>query len=393
MMDKKRILLGVCGGIAAYKSAYLVRLLKKQGHDVQVVMTRSATRFVGTQTFHALSGNRVLCDGDSTEQAMVHIDLSRWADVFLIAPASANTLAKIAHGLADNFITELAAARACPLLVAPAMNVQMWHNPANQRNIRQLREDGVVVIAPNSGEQACGEVGLGRLPEAEELADWVSDAWHRKLLHGKNVLITLGATFEAIDPVRGITNLSSGQMGIALARACRQAGASVSLVCAQVAHPLPVGMKQICHVDSAREMFDAVHTLVPTQDVLIAVAAVADYAVKNRAEQKIKKDISGSPPSIELVENPDIVASVAALDNPPFCVGFAAESEQLLTYARAKRAKKKLPMLIANRVDLAMGQSRSAMVILDDEKETTLPEMDKADGAEAIVVRLAELLI
>lgn len=393
MMDKKRILLGVCGGIAAYKSAYLVRLLKKQGHDVQVVMTRSATRFVGTQTFHALSGNRVLCDGDSTEQAMAHIDLSRWADVFLIAPASANTLAKIAHGLADNFITELAAARACPLLVAPAMNVQMWHNPANQRNIRQLREDGVVVIAPNSGEQACGEVGLGRLPEAEALADWVSDAWHRKLLHGKNVLITLGATFEAIDPVRGITNLSSGQMGIALARACRQAGASVSLVCAQVAHPLPVGMKQICHVDSAREMFDAVHALVPTQDVLIAVAAVADYAVKNRAEQKIKKDISGSPPSIELVENPDIVASVAALDNPPFCVGFAAESEQLLTYARAKRAKKKLPMLIANRVDLAMGQSRSAMVILDDEKETTLPEMDKANGAEAIVVRLAELLI
>lgn len=392
-MEKKHILLGVCGGIAAYKSAYLVRLLKKQGHDVTVVMSRAAEHFISAKTFHALSGNRVLRDEDNGKLAMAHIDLTRQADVFLIAPASANTIAKMAGGLADNLITELVAARTCPLVVAPAMNQQMWHNPANQRNIQQLQQDGIVVISPNNGEQACGEVGMGRLPEAEELADYVSDVWYPKILLGKKVLITLGGTFEAIDPVRGITNLSSGQMGIALARACRQAGAEVSLVCARIAYPLPVGMKKVSFVDSAQEMYDAVHQLIANQNIFIGVAAVADYAVKNQAHHKIKKEVSGSPPHIELVENPDIIASVSNLENPPFCVGFAAESEQLLPYARSKKAKKKLPMLIANRVDLAMGKTNSEIVILDNEKELVLPEMDKARSAQAIVARLAELLI
>ena len=240
---KKHILLGISGGIAAYKSCELVRLLKKQGHEVSVAMSRAAAEFVTPLTFQALSGRPVLSE---THQAgedgngMAHINLTREADVFLIAPASANTLAKIANGIADNLLTNLAAARKCPLAIAPAMNVEMWRNPANQRNIAQLLADGITVFPPADGEQACGETGTGRMPEAAELADLLPDLWTEKSLSGKRVLITLGATFEAIDPVRGITNLSSGQMGAALARACRAAGADVSLVCGQVQTALPL---------------------------------------------------------------------------------------------------------------------------------------------------------
>ena len=392
---KKHILLGISGGIAAYKSCELVRLLKKQGHEVSVAMSRAAAEFVTPLTFQALSGRPVLSE---THQAgedgngMAHINLTREADVFLIAPASANTLAKIANGIADNLLTNLAAARKCPLAVAPAMNVEMWRNPANQRNIAQLLSDGITVFPPADGEQACGETGTGRMPEAAELADLLPDLWTEKSLSGKRVLITLGATFEAIDPVRGITNLSSGQMGTALARACRAAGADVSLVCGQVQTALPAGMGETVRVLGAEEMYGAVMRRVRDCDVFISVAAVADYKVSNASGQKLKKDGSGRPPVIELAENPDILASVTALPDAPFCVGFAAESEQVLEYARAKRIRKNIPLIAANDVSVAMGKASNQITLIDDAGETALPLCGKDETAAAIVRRIAELL-
>ena len=367
---KKHILLGISGGIAAYKSCELVRLLKKQGHEVSVAMSRAAAEFVTPLTFQALSGR----------------------PVFLIAPASATTLAKIANGIADNLLTTLAAARKCPLAVAPAMNVEMWRNPANQRNIAQLLADGITVFPPADGEQACGETGTGRMPEAAELADLLPDLWTEKSLSGKRVLITLGATFEAIDPVRGITNLSSGQMGAALARACRAAGADVSLVCGQVQTSLPAGMGETVRVLGAEEMYGAVMRRVRDCDVFISVAAVADYKVSNASGQKLKKDGSGRPPVIELAENPDILASVAALPDAPFCVGFAAESERVSEYARAKRIRKNIPLIAANDVSVAMGKASNQITLIDDAGETALPLCGKDETAAAIVRRIAELL-
>ena len=392
---KKHILLGISGGIAAYKSCELVRLLKKQGHEVSVAMSRAAAEFVTPLTFQALSGRPVLSE---THQAgedgngMAHINLTREADVFLIAPASANTLAKIANGIADNLLTNLAAARKCPLAVAPAMNVEMWRNPANQRNIAQLLSDGITVFPPANGEQACGETGTGRMPEAAELADLLPDLWTEKSLSGKRVLITLGATFEAIDPVRGITNLSSGQMGAALARACRAAGADVSLVCGQVQTALPAGMGETVRVLGAEEMYGAVMRRVRDCDVFISVAAVADYKVSNASGQKLKKDGSGRPPVIELAENPDILSSVAALPDAPFCVGFAAESERVSEYAHAKRIRKNIPLIAANDVSVAMGKASNQITLIDDAGETALPLCGKDETAAAIVRRIAELL-
>ena len=391
----KHILLGISGGIAAYKSCELVRLLKKQGHRVTVAMSRAATEFVSPLTFQALSGNPVLAEthsGENGGNGMAHINLTREADVFLIAPASANTLAKIANGIADNLLTNLAAARKCPLAVAPAMNVEMWFNPANLRNIAQLQADGIAVLPPASGEQACGEVGVGRMPEAAELADLLPDLWTAKSLQGKKVLITAGATFEAIDPVRGITNLSSGQMGIALARACRATGAEVSLIYGQLQTGIPAGLAYTEQAVSAEAMYQAVMRQVDTQDVFISVAAVADYKVKNSSEQKIKKDGSGTPPVIELTENPDILASVAKLPKPPFCVGFAAESENVVEYGRAKRIKKGIPMLVANDVATAMSKPVNRITIIDEAGETAFPETDKQQAAAQIVAALAAQL-
>lgn len=391
----KHILLGISGGIAAYKSCELVRLLKKQGHAVTVAMSRSATEFVSPLTFQALSGNPVLLDthtGESGGNGMAHINLTREADVFVIAPATANTIAKIANGIADNLLTNLAAARKCPMAVAPAMNVEMWFNPANQRNIQQLVSDGITVFQPNSGEQACGEIGVGRMLEAAELADFIPDLWTPKNLAGKKILMTAGATFEAIDPVRGITNISSGQMGIALARACRAAGAEVTLIYGQIQTALPAGLHHIQQAISAEAMYHAVHQHIDKQDAFISVAAVADYKVSNASTQKLKKDGSGKPPVIELAENPDILASVAALPHPPFCVGFAAESENVLEYARAKRLRKNIPMIVANQVSQAMGKATNQITIIDDEQETTFPESSKQQAAEEIVKRLAELI-
>ena len=395
MKNSKQILLGISGGIAAYKACELVRLFKKQGHSVTVAMSQAASEFVSPLTFQALSGNPVLIEtheGESGGNGMAHINLTRQADVFLIAPATANTLAKIAQGIADNLLTNLAAARKCPLVVAPAMNVEMWWNPANQRNIAQLQADGVTVFQPNVGEQACGEVGVGRMLEAAELAELLPDIWATKSLQGKKVLITTGATFEAIDPVRGITNISSGQMGMALARACRAAGAEVSLIYGQVQTALPIGLAHMEQAISAEAMYQAVMRQIAEQDVFISVAAVADYKVSNRSCQKLKKEAAGTPPIIELTENPDILASVAKLAKPPFCVGFAAESEHILEYARAKRLRKGVPLLVANDVSVAMGKPTNQIILLDDQQETVLPETDKAEAAQAIVQRLAELL-
>ncbi|EFG31065.1 phosphopantothenoylcysteine decarboxylase/phosphopantothenate-cysteine ligase [Simonsiella muelleri ATCC 29453] len=391
MIMSQKILLAITGGIAAYKSCELVRLLKKQGHDVTVAMSQSATEFIAPQTFQALSGNPVLTAQGGNGNGMAHINATRSADIMLIAPATANTLAKIAHGIADNIITEMAAARNIPLVVAPAMNVEMWHNPANQRNIEQLQLDGVHILYPAHGEQACGEIGVGRIMEATQIVELLPDILSTKLLLNKKILITVGATYEAIDPVRGITNISSGQMGVALARACRRAGAQVFLIYGKLQTPLPLGMTHTEEAVSALAMYEAVFRLINQVDAFISVAAVADYRVANSAAHKLKKDGSGKPPIIELTENPDILQSVAQLPNAPFCVGFAAESENVLNYARAKRAKKGVPLLVANDVSLSMGKSTNQVILLDDFAETTLPEMDKDRVADAIVARMSHL--
>lgn len=391
---QKHILLAITGGIAAYKSCELVRLLKKQGHTVTVAMSRAATEFVAPQTFQALSGNPVLTEQGGTGNGMAHINATRAADIMLIAPATANTLAKIAHGIADNLITEMAAARNCPLVVAPAMNVEMWHKAANQRAIAQLIADGIHVLHPAQGEQACGETGVGRMREAAEIAELLPDFWSPKPLLHKKIVLTAGASYEAIDPVRGITNISSGQMGVALAKACRRAGAEVAFIHANLQVDLPIGMAYTEKAVSAQAMYDAVFRQLDLgADVFISVAAVADYRVANASTQKLKKDGSGSPPVIELTENPDILQAVAKRENAPFCVGFAAESENVLAYARAKRAKKGVPLLVANDVSVAMGKPTNQIILLDDEKETALPEMDKDAAAQAIVARLAALLM
>ena len=390
----KHILLGISGGIAAYKSCELVRLLKKQGHSVSVVMSKASTEFISPLTFQALSGNPVLTDTheNGLGNGMAHINLTREADALVITPATANTIAKISHGIADNLLTNLVAARKCPLAVAPAMNVEMWNNPANLRNIEQLRSDGITVFQPAYGEQACGEIGLGRMLEAADLADLISDLWIPKILLGKRILITAGATFEAIDPVRGITNISSGQMGTALARACRAAGAKVTLIYGQLQTTIPTGLLHTEQAVSAEEMFRAVHNHITDQDVFISVAAVADYKVKNSSSQKMKKDGSGKVPVIELTENPDILASITSLPDPPFCIGFAAESERVLEYARVKRIRKNIPLLVANQISQSMGKTTNQITIIDDKNEISFPETDKRQAADNIVKHLATRL-
>jgi phosphopantothenoylcysteine decarboxylase/phosphopantothenate--cysteine ligase len=390
-MPSRRILLGVTGGIAAYKAAELTRLLIKAGHTVEVVMTEAATRFVTPVTFQALSGNAVYSDvwDPRPDNAMAHIDLSRRADLFLIAPATADSLFKLAHGVCDDLISTLAAARTCKLAVAPAMNRQMWENPPNQRNVAQLIADGVTVLGPAAGEQACGEVGVGRMLEPEEIVELLDGVFADKVLAGKRVLLTAGPTFEPIDPVRGITNISSGKMGYALARACRDAGAEVVLVSGPTALAKPVGVHRI-DVTTAEQMHAAVMAEAGRADVFIGVAAVADYRVANRSAQKMKKQ--GAAPTLTLVENPDILASVAALDKPPYCVGFAAESENLLEYARIKREKKKIPLIVANLAQQAMGADSNEVVLLDAAGAHPLPAMPKSEVAAAIVRELANRL-
>ncbi|MEH6459600.1 bifunctional phosphopantothenoylcysteine decarboxylase/phosphopantothenate--cysteine ligase CoaBC [Chitinimonas sp. JJ19] len=390
MNRPKRVLLGVTGGVAAYKAAELTRLFVKAGHDVQVVMTEAATRFVAPATFQALSGRPVFTDlwDSRVDNHMAHIDLGREADLILVAPASADFMFKLAHGAADDLLSTLCTARDCPLLVAPAMNRQMWENPPNQRNVQQLRQDGVLVLGPDEGDQACGETGFGRMLEPEALFELVEAAFQPKYLKGKKVLITAGPTFERIDAVRGITNSSSGKMGFAIARAALEAGAEVTLVAGPTSLKTPVGARRL-DVESSKDMLAAVNAAVSKTDIFISVAAVADYYVLNPSEQKIKKDAHIL--TLELAPNPDILANVAGLADPPFCVGFAAESENLLEYGEQKRRRKKLPLLVANQVQSAIGADDNEVFLLDDHGQHKLPRAPKQEIARAIVQHTAKL--
>jgi len=387
----RRIVLGVTGGIAAYKAAELVRLLGKQGADVQVAMTEGAAHFVTATTFQALSGKAVYTDQWDARMpnAMAHIDLSRQADLILVAPASADFMARITHGMADDLLATMVLARDCPLLLAPAMNRQMWENPATQRNVAQLLADGVQILGPACGEQACGEVGAGRMLEPEEILEEVVAFFTPKVLAGQRVLMTAGPTFEAIDPVRGITNLSSGRMGYAVARAARHAGAKVTLVSGPVALAEPAGVERI-KVKSALDMHAAVMAHVDASDIFIGVAAVADYRVANAAEHKLKKDTGGIPP-IELIENPDILAEVAALPGGPFCVGFAAESQNLEAYALAKRRKKNIPLIAGNLIQEGFGGEDNRLVLFDDTGVHPLAPAAKSVLARQLIEHIATL--
>ena len=387
-----RVLLGVTGGIAAYKSAELVRLLVKSGREVTVIMTPAATEFVGTATFQALSGRAVYTDLWDTRPAngMAHIEASRHADVMLIAPASADCLARLVHGRSDDLLSCAALARSIPLIVCPAMNLQMWQNPATQRNVAQLHADGVTIFGPGSGEQACGEVGDGRMWEPEQIVEAL-EAWAQpKSLAGRRVLVTAGPTQEAIDPVRVITNHSSGKMGFALARAAAEAGAEVTLVAGPVALSTPMGIARIDVVDAA-QMHRAVMERVDVCDVFIAVAAVADYRPADVAAEKIKK--SGAQLTLTLVPTEDILATVAARAQAhggrPFCVGFAAESERVEDFAAEKRRRKGVPLLIANHATSTFGAEDSAAALVDEAGITRLPRLPKLALARRLVAEIA----
>jgi phosphopantothenoylcysteine decarboxylase/phosphopantothenate--cysteine ligase len=387
-LSRRKVVLGITGGIAAYKGAELTRELVRAGFEVQVVMTEAARGFVTAETFQALSGNPVYTSmwDNRVRDNMAHIELSRGKDAIVVAPATADFIAKVAHGLADDLLSTLCVARACPLLVAPAMNREMWDNPATRRNVEQLMRDGVAIIGPASGDQACGEVGMGRMVEAPDIAEAVGAFLAPKLLSGARVLVTAGPTFEAIDPVRGITNQSSGKMGYAVARAASEAGASVSLVSGPTSLPAPPGVQRT-DVVSARDMLAAVRKRVADADIFISVAAVGDYRVAKPSAQKIKKN--GRNLRLELEPNPDILAWVASRPRAPFCVGFAAESEKLLQYAEAKRRAKKVPLLAANLVQNAIGADENEIVLLDDEGKHLLARAPKAVIARQLISHIA----
>ncbi|MBL8502580.1 MAG: bifunctional phosphopantothenoylcysteine decarboxylase/phosphopantothenate--cysteine ligase CoaBC [Rhodocyclaceae bacterium] len=390
-LSGKRLVLGVTGGIAAYKAAELARLLVKAGAEVHAVLTASGAQFVTPVTFQALTGNPAWSDQWDARMPnnMAHIDLSRGADAIVVAPASADFLAKLAHGLADDLLSTLCLARDCPLIVAPAMNRQMWENPATQRNKSRLAQDGVILLGPAAGEQACGESGLGRMLEAAEILETLAGFFQPKVLAGRRVMLTAGPTFEALDAVRGLTNLSSGKMGFALARATRDAGAQVTLVSGPVAQPTPPGVERV-DVTSAREMHAAVMQRVAQCDIFIGVAAVADYRPAEPAGDKIKKD--DKPLQVTFAPNPDILAEVAARPQPPFCVGFAAESRDLEKYAEGKRQKKKLALVVGNLVQDGLGGDTNAVVLLDDQGRHQLGPAPKIDIARAIVAHIGRML-
>ena len=389
-IQTKRIVLGLTGGIAAYKGAELTRLLVNQGMQIQVVMTEAACHFITPVTMQALSGKSVFTNqwGEHTADHMAHISLSRATDVILIAPASADFIAKLAHGLADDLLSTLCLARNCPLLVAPAMNRQMWESPATQRNIQQLVADGVTILGPVNGTQACGEEGMGRMLEPTELARAALTFFQPKLLSGVKVLLTAGPTYEAIDAVRGITNRSSGKMGYAIAQAALELGAEVTLISGPTALSSPHGTALV-NVTSAAEMFEAVKQHVADADIFIAVAAVADYRVAQPTEQKIKKSTGGL--TLELLPNPDILGYVTGLPKPPFCVGFAAESHNLHEYAKTKRKTKKIPLLAANLVQQAIGADDNELILFDDAGEHVLPRADKLTLARALLQHMVKL--
>jgi len=395
-LANRKIVLGVTGGIAAYKCCELVRRMRDQGARVQAVMTRSAHRFLAPASLQALTGEPVFDDlwDERVADGMAHIALSRDADAILVAPATANFLAKLANGLCDDLLSSLVLARRpeqCRLLLAPAMNVEMWEQPATQRNVERLRLDGALLLGPAHGEQACGETGAGRMLEPDELLAALIAAFQDKCLRGRRVLVTAWPTFEAIDPVRAITNRSSGKMGYALARAACEAGAQVTLVSGPTALPAPFGVHRI-GVESAAQMLEQVLAHVRQADVFVAVAAVADWRAAAFSPSKLKRHALAEPPPLQLANNPDILAAVAALPSAPLCVGFAAESERLLEHARGKLATKGVAMVVGNLVQEALGSDEVELVLVEAAQARTLPRAPKLVQARRLVAAIAERL-
>jgi len=399
-LSGKHIVLGLSGGIACYKAAELCRALIKEGATVQVVMTEAAAQFITPVTMQALSQRSVYTSqwDDREPNNMAHINLSREADAILIAPCSADFMAKLLHGRADDLLSLMCLARpreSVPLLLAPAMNREMWSHPATVRNVAQLTSDGTTVLDVGSGDQACGETGDGRMREPAELLHDVIAFFQPKVLAGRRVLITAGPTFEAIDPVRGITNHSSGKMGFALARAAQEAGAQVTLVAGPVSLATPQGVRRI-DVQDAQEMLQACLAQADTAQVLIATAAVADWRPVTQTEYKIKKDESGQAPSLTLQENPDILATIAdserARRGDLFCVGFAAESHDLLAHATAKRIRKDVPLLVGNIGPSTFGQDDNALLLVDAHGAVDIPRASKLSLARVLVREIAQRL-
>ena len=399
-LSGKHIVLGLSGGIACYKAAELCRVLIKAGATVQVVMTEAAAQFITSVTMQALSGRAVYTSQwDSREaNSMAHINLSREADAILIAPCSADFMAKLLHGRADDLLSLMCLARptgTVPLLLAPAMNREMYAHPATQRNLAQLQHDGATVLGVGTGFQACGETGDGRMLEPDQLLDDVIAFFTPKVLVGERVVVTAGPTYEAIDPVRGITNLSSGKMGFALARAARDAGAEVTLIAGPVSLPTPRGVTRI-DVKSAQNMQSALDSIASVASIFIATAAVADWRAAAPARQKIKKDGTGDAPSLSFVENPDLLATLArsprALSGDLYCVGFAAESEHLELHARAKRERKGVPLLVGNLGPATFGQDDNALLLVDAYGVKDIPRAPKRLLAQLLVREIASRL-
>ncbi len=396
-LEGKHIVLGLTGGVACYKSAELCRLLTKAGATVQVLMTEAAQQFITPVTMQALSGRAVYSSQWDAREAnnMAHINLGREADAIVLAPCSADFIARLAQGRSDELLSLLCLARPrerVPLLLAPAMNREMWAHPATQRNLQQVLADGATLLGVGVGDQACGENGEGRMLEPQELLDAVVDHFQPRLLQGRRVLVSAGPTFEAIDPVRGITNRSSGKMGFAIARAAAQAGAQVHLVAGPVALSTPRGVQRT-DVQSAREMYDACVAAAAHSDIFVATAAVADWRPANEAGQKLKKDGSGQVPALSFVENPDILATIAAAERARsgalYCVGFAAESHDLLAHATAKRARKGVPLLVGNIGPATFGQDDNALLLVDEHGAVELPRASKTVLAQLLVAEIA----
>ncbi len=399
-LQGKHLVLGLTGGIACYKAAELCRAFVKEGATVQVVMTEAAEQFITPVTMQALSGRPVYTSQwDAREpNTMPHINLSREADAIVIAPCSADFMARLVHGRADELLSLMCLARPIdrvPLLLAPAMNREMWAHPATQRNMEQLARDGATILGVGSGFQACGETGDGRMLEPAELLEDITAFLQPKPLAGRRVVITAGPTFEALDPIRGITNHSSGKMGFAIARAARAAGADVTLVAGPVQLATPRGVTRV-DVKSARQMLDATLAAVPRADVFIATAAVADWRPASESDQKIKKDGTGQAPTVAFTENPDILATVAKSDRAKsrdlFCVGFAAESHDLLAHAKAKRERKGIPLLAGNIGPLTFGQDDNQLLLVDEQGATELPRAPKLQLARTLVAEIARRL-
>ena len=389
MLTGQKIVLAVTGSIAAYKSCELLRLLIKRGAEVSVIMTEAAQRFVTPLTFQALGAKRVFTsDWEQSTSVIPHIEATKEANLLLVAPATANILAKAAQGIADDILSAAILAARCPVAYAPAMNTYMWHNQATQRNVAQLTQDGALFLGPASGEQACGDVGSGRMLEPEEIIELLQGAFSPRVLDRCRILITAGPTYEPIDPVRGITNLSSGKQGFAIAKAAALAGAEVTLIAGRTNLKTPAGVRRI-NVITAQEMYDAVMREVAQHEIFISVAAVADWKVANVSEHKIKKQFAQAP-DLAFEENPDILASVAALENPPYCVGFAAETENLIDNARAKLFRKNIPLVVANLVSDSINQDTNAVVFVERDAATPLAKATKEHIAQALIAKIAQ---